>query len=168
MSRGDGLAIIVGAYQSELTIGATLASLAAQTVRPEVVVVVDDASTDRTAEIAAEWEDALPLKLLRHPKNQGHVAAIRTALAAFPTPRFAVFDADDIAFPDHLEVLLAVRARHGGVVSPDALLWWPGSERAFGHWAADHPEVARIDREVAAVLDELVTVTAEVEVPAPA
>ena len=41
-------------------------------------------------------------------------------------------------------------------------------QRRHDDLAADHPEVARIDREVTAVLDELVAVTAEVEVPAPA
>jgi hypothetical protein len=33
--------------------------------------------------------------------------------------------------------------------------------------APDHPEVERIDREVAQVMEELVAVTAEVDLPAP-
>src|SRR5258708_1781763 len=47
LSSAD-VTVMVCAYNAEETLGATLASIAAQTERPGSVVVVDDASTDGT------------------------------------------------------------------------------------------------------------------------
>lgn len=137
--RNADFAVIVGAYQAESTIDEALASLADQSVLPDLVVVVDDASTDATLERAAEWSTRLPLELVRHEENRGHAASIQTALERFPTRRFAIFDADDVALPEHVEHLLGLHRRFGGVVSPDALLWWPSSERPSVGFGAGHP-----------------------------
>jgi len=59
-SGGDGnataneLSVIIPARNEEHNLPVLLASLAAQAVRPREIIVVDDGSTDRTAEIAAE------------------------------------------------------------------------------------------------------------------
>jgi 4,4'-diaponeurosporenoate glycosyltransferase len=52
-SVGD-LSLIIPARNEEHNLPVLLASLAAQAVRPLEIIVVDDGSTDRTAEIAAE------------------------------------------------------------------------------------------------------------------
>jgi dolichol-phosphate mannosyltransferase len=46
------------------------------------VLVVDDGSTDATARIALEAATRMPLTLIRHPRNLGLGAAIRTGLRA--------------------------------------------------------------------------------------
>lgn len=48
--------MVIPAHNAERTLGLVLASLASQDPAPAQVIVVDDASTDRTAQIAAESE----------------------------------------------------------------------------------------------------------------
>ena len=45
------------------------------------IVIVDDGSRDRTAELAEQYADTLPIQLIRHGRNRGLAAAIRTGLA---------------------------------------------------------------------------------------
>lgn len=67
------------------------------------VVVVDDGSRDRSAAIVEEWARRNPrVRLVRHPKNLGYGAALRTGLASarkdlvFLTDGDAQFQLSDI------------------------------------------------------------------------
>ena len=44
------------------------------------ILVVDDGSTDRTAAVAEAAAEKLPIRLLKHSRNKGLGAAIRTGL----------------------------------------------------------------------------------------
>lgn len=57
MARGAhrSYSVVIPAFDAERTLGSVLTSLAAQDPPPEEIVVVDDRSTDRTAEIAMRW-----------------------------------------------------------------------------------------------------------------
>ena len=83
--------VIVPAYQAEAYLEDALRSALTQTHRELEVVVVDDGSTDRTAEIAA----AHPVRLLRQP-NGGPAAARNAGLAAARGAFIAILDADDV------------------------------------------------------------------------
>ena len=50
--RGQSVSVVIPAFNAERTLGAVLEALAADPERPDEVIVVDDRSTDRTAEIA--------------------------------------------------------------------------------------------------------------------
>src|SRR5881392_1901680 len=75
------LSVLIPIYNEESGLSRLLDAVEEQ---PEVseLVVVDDGSDDRTAEILAEREFRLPVQVIRHPENRGKGAAIRTALAA--------------------------------------------------------------------------------------
>ena len=93
------LSILIPAYQEEATIGEVLRRVAAIDTKPlgfdKEIVVCDDGSRDRTAAIAAEIAAADPtIKLVRHERNRGKGAAIRTALAAAHGDYCLVQDAD--------------------------------------------------------------------------
>ena len=51
------IAVVIPVYQSEQTVAACLASVLGQTFRDFEVVVVDDGSTDRSADIVADVAD---------------------------------------------------------------------------------------------------------------
>jgi poly-beta-1,6-N-acetyl-D-glucosamine synthase len=103
-SSRSGLTIIVPAYNEVSTIADTVRSLQNQTVPPEQIIVVDDCSSDGTAEVAQQ----LGAIVIRPPTNTGSKAGAQTfALPRVSTEFTAGIDADTILAPDALERLLA-------------------------------------------------------------
>lgn len=151
-ARSCDVAVIVPAFRSGAVLDTTLASVAAQTVPPAEVVVADDASGDGTADVARAWSDRLPLRVVELPENRGPGGARRAAVEASSAPRLALLDADDVWLPDHLETLLAVHDRHGGLVTADALRWIPGVALATSGVAAGLPVPPAVEQR-RAILD---------------
>ena len=123
------VSVVVPAYRAAGTIGRALAGVAAQTVRPRQVVVVDDGSDDGTlaaTEACRESLGEIDLIALQQP-NRGAGAARNRAVAAATQPLLAFLDADDEWLPEHLEQSLAVMAagghrlvaHNGWIVAPD-------------------------------------------------
>jgi glycosyltransferase involved in cell wall biosynthesis len=96
--------VVIPAYNASATIRETLQSVASQTLRPELVVVVDDGSSDDLA-AATEGID-LPLKLLRQD-NAGPGSATTRGIAALSMPFIATLDADDLWLPGKIEAQFA-------------------------------------------------------------
>jgi len=72
---------------------------------PVEVVIVDDASTDGTAEILSHLDDGRLVKL-RHPVNRGKGAAIRTGVTAATGDFMVPLDADLEYQPEEIPKLL--------------------------------------------------------------
>jgi glycosyltransferase involved in cell wall biosynthesis len=71
------------------------ASVAGRTSEDYEILVVDDGSTDATAEIASRFVDGTGrVRLLIHPHNRGYGAAMRTGIAAARMPWVLLTDAD--------------------------------------------------------------------------
>jgi glycosyltransferase involved in cell wall biosynthesis len=103
--------VIMAAHNAEAYVGRALRSLQAQTFRDFEVVVVDDASTDGTAQVVAGMDD--PRVVLVHlTANVGPAAARNVALKRARAPLVAVLDADDVAWPQRLEAQVAFLAAH--------------------------------------------------------
>jgi len=83
--------VVMPMYQAQAYIGEALASVAAQTVRPERVLVVDDGSTDAGPALAAAFPG---VELVRRP-HEGIAATINAGLALVRTEFVAFLDADD-------------------------------------------------------------------------
>jgi len=77
--------------------------------RPEVseLVIVDDGSTDATREILSAREFKVPAKVIRHERNRGKGAAVRTAIGAASGDVALVQDADLEYDPSEFPLLLA-------------------------------------------------------------
>src|SRR5665809_116671 len=100
----DRLTVIVPAYNEAETLADTLRSLRAQTLPAAEIVVVDDCSTDDTAEIA----ESFGVTVVRPPVNTGSKAGAQTfALDRVRTDLVMAVDADTTLAPDAIELLLA-------------------------------------------------------------
>src|SRR5215469_385954 len=97
------LSVYVPCYNAENYLEKSIQSLLAQTRPPDEILVIDDGSTDRTAEIAAK----LPVKLVRHEQNKGLAAARNTAFRNATHELVGAIDADVYPDKDWLEHLLA-------------------------------------------------------------
>lgn len=127
MTRTVDVAVIIPAHRCAPALHTALASVAGQTVRPREVIVADDASGDDTADAALAWVGHLPVSVLTLPVNGGPAAARRVAIASSTASRLALLDADDVWLPDHLETMVRVHDRHGGIVTADPVRWIPGA-----------------------------------------
>ncbi|MGL3807442.1 glycosyltransferase family 2 protein [Paeniglutamicibacter sp. R2-26] len=102
------ISVIIPAMDQQEYICDALESLARQELghRELEVLVIDDASTDATPELAREFADRLPgLRVIEHGRNRGVSAARNTGLA-HATGEFIVFlDPDDWMSSTHLATL---------------------------------------------------------------
>jgi glycosyltransferase involved in cell wall biosynthesis len=94
---GRLVSVVMPAFEEEAFISEALRSVLAQTYHPVEVIVVDDGSGDRTAEIA----EAHDVRLLRRP-HRGASAARNAGLAVAKGAYWTIFDADDVMPPDRL------------------------------------------------------------------
>jgi glycosyltransferase involved in cell wall biosynthesis len=118
------VSVVMPAYNSGKTIGRALASIAAQTVRPAEVIVVDDGSTDDTIAQVKAMADRLGgirLRLFTQP-NRGAGAARNRAVAAARGTWLAFLDSDDEWLPEKLNRSLAETVPDGLVMTSHNLI----------------------------------------------
>lgn len=94
------VSIIVPVYNAQSTIGETLDSILAQTYGNLEIIVVDDGSTDETAQIVRCYE---PRVLYSYQKNSGGASVPRNTGIERSSGEFLCFiDADDLMLPDRI------------------------------------------------------------------
>ena len=99
------ISVVIPMFNAEKYIREAVDSVLNQTVDDLEVLVVDDCSTDQSAQAVESIDDAR-IKLLRHEKNAGPAVARNTAFDAARGKYIACLDADDIFIPNALEILL--------------------------------------------------------------
>lgn len=109
MTAAETVAVVVVTYnRADLLVG-MLAGLAAQTHPPDTVIVVDNASSDRTREVLATPPPGLPVDVVRSRENLGGAGGfhlgVRTAYDA-GHDRIWLMDDDVVPAPDCLDVML--------------------------------------------------------------
>ena len=107
------VSFIVPAKDEELRLGESLRRLIAFASRQAYaseIIVVDDGSVDRTAQIAHEAEQGLPervsLRMVQHERNRGKGAAVRTGVQASAGDCVLYLDADLATPPEETPKLL--------------------------------------------------------------
>ena len=118
------------AYNAAGFIAEAIDSVVAQTVTGWELIVVDDGSTDNTADIAARYADTDPrIRLLRMPAPSGSAYQPRKlAIEETGAEIVAPLDADDRVDPDYLRRLLdRMRETDADIVYPMMCHWVNGS-----------------------------------------
>jgi len=95
------ISVVIPAYNEAAFIGRAVASALAQTLPPDEVIVVDDASSDNTAAELAKISDPR-LRIIIHQQNSGAAAARNTGIQTARGDWIAFLDADDVWQPEKL------------------------------------------------------------------
>lgn len=112
------VSVVVPCYRCSDTIGPAVASVAAQTLVPAEVLLVDDCSGDATLERLHEVARSYPVgwvKVLTLPRNGGPSAARNLGWAHARQPYVAFLDADDSWHPQKLAIQMEVLASDPGI-----------------------------------------------------
>jgi glycosyltransferase involved in cell wall biosynthesis len=136
------VSVIMAVYNGERYLAEAIDSVLAQTLTDFEFIIVDDASTDATPQILAEYMKNDPrIKILRNEVNQGRSVSRNRAIHEACTGFIAVMDADDAALPWWLENQVAFMQTHpevtvcGGALSiygaPDEIWLLPAEHEAI-------------------------------------
>ena len=107
-----GVSAVIPAYNSARFISATIESALAQTLPLFEIIVVDDGSTDETAEVAARFPNT---RIIRR-ENGGQGAARNTGIQAARGEWIALLDHDDTWNPRKTEIQLRYALPGVGVI----------------------------------------------------
>lgn len=100
----SGIAVVVPAFNAERTLGACLSAIARSTRKPDEIILFDDGSTDRTAEIAR----AHGARVIRTANRaQGPAVGRNAGAIAAQMPILVFVDADVIVENDAIARLVA-------------------------------------------------------------
>lgn len=120
MSELLQVSVVVATHNRPQRLTALLETLRAQTLPRESfeVIIVNDASTDDTAELLRRQEERgdLPLRAIHRQRSQGPAVARNEGWRVARAPLVAFTDDDCIVGPRWLESALAVATRHPGAI----------------------------------------------------
>jgi len=95
------VSIIMPMRNSAITVEAAVRSVQGQTLEAWELIVIDDGSTDHSAEIVEGIGDPR-IRLVREPIGQGLAARLNQAVELCTGQYIARMDSDDLCFPDRL------------------------------------------------------------------
>lgn len=134
------VSIVVPAYNEELAIRSCVTAALTQTVPAHEVIVVDNRSTDRTAEIVAELQAAnpdAPLRLLRQFDEQGLVPTRNLGLDSATGEVIGRIDADSVLEPTWVAEVQKAFADATVAAATGPVLYYDMPLRRFGLRADD-------------------------------
>lgn len=137
------ISVIVPSYDSARFIGEALDSILAQTLQPEQIIVVDDGSTDNTAEVVGRYTDRR-IQYIRKP--HAGVASARNAGLDVARGEYITFlDADDRWRPIFLELMHAYLSEDptAGSVFSNFVRFQHSTGKLLSDQFARYPEIKR-------------------------
>lgn len=127
-------------YNGVATVGAAIESVLAQTWPALTLTLIDDGSTDGTAEVLAGYAARVPaIRLKRNRRNGGAIAAFQQAFRMgngdFVMPK----SSDDLIAPDFIARVMDVLLAHPDtVMCHTAGLVFRGTDRVCGLYPPEH------------------------------
>ncbi len=121
MNASPMVSVIMPAYNAEAFIAASINAMLGQTLTDFELIVIDDASTDRTVDVVEDLVRRDPrVKLLRNETNLGLVGAPNRGLDVARGTYIARHDADDLCPKNKLAVQVAYLEAHPDVAAVGA------------------------------------------------
>lgn len=136
-TRSPLVSVLLPVRNGAATLLAAVASIRAQTLADWELLVIDDGSTDHSAELAAGVADGDPrVRIHRHPAL-GLVAALNHGLDLARAPCIARMDSDDIAHPERLAAQLDLLAARSEIDVVSCLVEY-GGDAVVNRGYAEH------------------------------
>lgn len=110
-SQAVRVAVVIPCYHDGALLAEAVASVREE--EPVELIVIDDASPDRTTREALEALQECAVKVVRHESNRGVGAARNTGLANTSAPYVLPLDSDDLLVPGILGLLADLLDTHG-------------------------------------------------------
>jgi glycosyltransferase involved in cell wall biosynthesis len=126
------IAVLMPTFEHAHFVVRALDSLLAQSYVTWELAIVDDGSTDATANVIEAHLADPRIRYFRHADNRGLGCALNEALDRTSAPYVAYLPADDVYYRDHLERLAAALAAHDDAVLAHAHVRHHYSRRAEG------------------------------------
>ncbi len=109
------ISVVMSVYNGERYLSEAIDSILSQTFTDFEFIIIDDGSTDTSAEIVHSYEDER-VSLIRQ-KNTGLAAALNKGIELAKGEYIARMDADDVSLPERLEVQVDYLKRHPDVIA---------------------------------------------------
>ena len=107
------ISVILPTFERAHLLPRSIGSVLAQTFSDWELIVIDDGSTDNTAQVVQAWAKQTPRIRYIRQDNQGVGGARNRGIAHARGHYVACLDSDDEYLPDHLESRLDLLRRHG-------------------------------------------------------
>ncbi|HQY89160.1 MAG TPA: glycosyltransferase family 2 protein [Tepidisphaeraceae bacterium] len=147
------ISVIIPAFNCAPWIRQAIDSVLNQSIPVHEIIVVDDGSTDDTANVLASCGQKI--QTIRQP-NQGVATARNTAIRRASGELIAFLDADDVWHPRKLELQLRVMASNPNIgLLGTGLFAWPAASMPEAN--DEPPTLVVIDRNALAVKNYLAT-----------
>jgi GT2 family glycosyltransferase len=128
------LSVILAVHNGENFVAATLESVRMQHNDEIEVVFVDDASTDRTLEIARNFAESFPMRIITPGRNVGVAAATNIGLREARGEWACLLDHDDLWLPGRIARLWGeMKSTKCALVLHNAMIINPDGQR-LGPW----------------------------------
>lgn len=139
------VSVIMPAYNAEKYIKEAIDSILAQTFTDFEFIIIDDGSTDGTAEIIRTYHDCR-IKYLKNAQNAGIVFSLNRGLDIARGVYIARMDADDISLPERFEKQTVYMDEHPDIaVCGTAMELFCDSKVIGRRFPSKEPEKLKVD-----------------------
>jgi glycosyltransferase involved in cell wall biosynthesis len=105
------VSVVMTVYNYENFVQDSIKSILSQSFSDFEFIIVDDASTDKTAEVVDSFKDSR-IRYIRNSSNIGQTKSLNKAIQLSQGKYIARIDADDMAFPERLKLQVEFMERN--------------------------------------------------------
>ncbi|MCX6055646.1 MAG: glycosyltransferase [Chloroflexi bacterium] len=102
LEKNPKITVLMAVYNGEKYLTLAIESILSQTYRDFEFLIIDDGSTDRSADIVRSFSDPR-IKYFKNPKNIGLPKSLNTGIKLAKGELIARFDQDDISLPERFQ-----------------------------------------------------------------
>lgn len=144
-SAGPRVSVIMSVYNSERYLRESIESILAQSFTGFEFIIVNDASTDRSADIMRSYNDPR-IVLIENDRNRGITRSLNSALLRVRGTYIARQDADDVSHPERLQAEVDLLDRRPDIALVGThTVFVDRSGRAFAVWRTPESHAAIVE-----------------------